>query len=74
MHASNYETPRHEVANGVAEITLDRSPLELIDRDSTLEYHASLAASDLLPVRRAITARNLVNLYGFTGVKAQESI
>lgn len=46
MPGSSYETLRYEVNSGIAEIILDRPPLNLIDRDSTLEYHAALKIAD----------------------------
>ena len=46
MHESNYETLRYEVENDIAEIILDRPPLNLIDRESTLEYHSALKTAD----------------------------
>jgi len=37
---------KYEIANGIAEITLNRPPLNLIDRDITLEYFEALELSD----------------------------
>jgi enoyl-CoA hydratase/carnithine racemase len=42
MTHEHYETLRYSTAEGIATITLDRPPLNLIDRESALEYHAAL--------------------------------
>jgi enoyl-CoA hydratase/carnithine racemase len=42
----SYEFIRYAATDGIAEITLDRPPLNLIHRDMTLEYFAALEAAD----------------------------
>jgi len=42
----NYEFIRYVVTDGIAEITLDRPPLNLIHRDMTLEYFDALEVAD----------------------------
>ena len=49
-----FETLRYEVREGVAHIVLDRPPHNLIDRDSTLEYHAALRQADADETVRAV--------------------
>ena len=46
MNQSSYQTLKYTVSAGIAEICLDRPPLNLIDRDSTLEYHSALQAAE----------------------------
>ncbi len=41
-----YQFIRCNSTDGVAEITLDRPPVNVIDREMTLEYHAALEAAD----------------------------
>ena len=54
MNGASYETLRVEVENNIAEIILDRPPANLIDRKSTLEYHAALKVVDADPNVRVI--------------------
>jgi enoyl-CoA hydratase/carnithine racemase len=54
MDDSNYDTLRYEVADGIAKIVFDRPPANLIDRQSTLEYHAALLRADADPEARVI--------------------
>ena len=54
MNHKHYHSLRYEVANHVARIVLDRPPANLIDRESTLEYHAALKAADIDPEVRVI--------------------
>lgn len=54
MTAKHYETIRYEVGEGIAEITLDRPPLNLIDEAMTLEYFDALARADNDPDVRVI--------------------
>ncbi|HJO11717.1 MAG: enoyl-CoA hydratase/isomerase family protein [Gammaproteobacteria bacterium] len=46
MTNRSYNTLKYSVNSSIAEITLDRPPLNLIDEESTLEYHAALRAAD----------------------------
>lgn len=46
MSKNDYATLNYQIENGIGEITLNRPPLNLIDRDSTLEYHQALKAAD----------------------------
>ena len=54
MNDKHYHSLRYEVANHVARIVLDRPPANLIDQESTLEYHAALKAADIDPEVRVI--------------------
>jgi len=54
MSAKDYQTLRYSVENHIAEITLDRPPVNLIDRVLTDEYHAALDAADADPDVRVI--------------------
>jgi enoyl-CoA hydratase/carnithine racemase len=53
----NYEFIRYAVTEGIAEITLDRPPLNLIHRDMTLEYFAALETADTDPDVRVVVIR-----------------
>lgn len=45
---------RYRAADGIAEITLDRPPVNLIDREMTLQYHTALERADADPGVRVI--------------------
>lgn len=46
MSAISFTTLNYIVESGIAHIELNRPPLNLIDRDSTLEYHTALKTAD----------------------------
>jgi enoyl-CoA hydratase/carnithine racemase len=46
MNEKRYRTLRYEVDGHLCRIVLDRPPANLIDRESTLEYHAALKLAD----------------------------
>ncbi len=46
MNPQTYKTLIYTVSEGIGEIRLNRPPLNLIDRDSTLEYHHALQTAD----------------------------
>lgn len=46
MAETEYHTLSYLAADGIAEIVLDKPPLNLIDRELTLEYHAALRRAD----------------------------
>ena len=54
MNDSRYKTLRYEVDQQIAEIIFDRPPANLIDRVSTLEYHAALKAAAADPDIRVV--------------------
>lgn len=54
MTKTNYQTLSYLADNGIAEIVLDRPPLNLIDRELTLEYHAALRRAEADPDIRVI--------------------
>jgi enoyl-CoA hydratase len=54
MNKKHYQTLRYETENHVGSIILDRPPANLIDRDSTLEYHAALRSANADPDVRVI--------------------
>ena len=49
MNTLSYETLLYTVEDGIAEIRLNRPPLNLLDELSTLEYHRALAVADADP-------------------------
>ncbi len=49
-----YEHIRYAVTDGIAEITLDRPPLNLVHKPMTLEYFGALEAADADPDVRAV--------------------
>jgi enoyl-CoA hydratase len=54
MTDMSYQTLRFTIDRQIAEIVLDRPPANLIDRDSTLEFHHALKAADANPDVRVI--------------------
>ncbi len=54
MSSTDFQTLRYETDDHIAEIILDRPPANLIDRDSTLEYHAALKMADADPQVRVV--------------------
>ena len=54
MNTFKYETLLYTVRDGIAEIRLNRPPLNLLDEQSTLEYHQALRAADADPDVRVI--------------------
>lgn len=54
MNSSSYNTLLYSVADGIAEIRLNRPPLNLLDRDSTLEYHNALNTANADPEVKVI--------------------
>jgi|TARA_B110000240_G_scaffold63733_1_gene72619 enoyl-CoA hydratase len=54
MNTLSYETLLYTVEDGIAEIRLNRPPLNLLDELSTLEYHRALAVADADPEVRVI--------------------
>ena len=54
MDPTIFDTLIYTVAEGIAEIRLNRPPLNLIDRDSTLEYHHALRMADADPQVKVI--------------------
>ncbi|MEH6557446.1 MAG: enoyl-CoA hydratase/isomerase family protein [Oceanicoccus sp.] len=54
MDPTIFDTLIYTVAEGIAEIRLNRPPLNLIDRDSTLEYHHALQMADADPLVKVI--------------------
>lgn len=74
MTIENYQTLIYSVNDSIAEITLNRPPLNLIDRDLTLEYHSALKAADNDPaVKVIILAGNGKGLSGGVNLKYLES-
>ena len=55
MADTTYQTISYHAADNIAEIVLDRPPLNLIDRQLTLDYHAALRRADADPEVRVIT-------------------
>ena len=54
---TTFDTLNYSVAAGIAEIVLDRPPLNLIDEKSTREYHAALRLADADTSVRVIILR-----------------
>lgn len=54
MNPAIYNTLIYTVSEGIAEIRLNRPPLNLIDKDSTLEYHHALRHADADPLVKVI--------------------
>lgn len=54
MNNTSFQTLRYQVQQQIAQITLDRPPANLLDLDSTLEYHAALKLADADPEVRVI--------------------
>ena len=54
MSSTDFQTLRYEINGHIAEIILDRAPANLIDRESTLEYHAALKMADADPQVRVV--------------------
>jgi enoyl-CoA hydratase/carnithine racemase len=52
--AAEFKLIRYHCHDGIAEIILDRPPLNLIDREITLEYFAALETADTDPAVRVI--------------------
>lgn len=52
-----YDTLKYSASNGIAEIELNRPPLNLIDEISTREYHLALKMADADPDVRVIILR-----------------
>ncbi len=50
----SYQTLKYSVADSIANIILNRPPLNLIDRELTEEYHAALARADADPMVKVI--------------------
>lgn len=74
MFDSSYLTLHYEVENQIAKIILDRPPVNLIDRDMTLEFHAALRkANDESKVRVIILAGNGKGLSGGVDLEYLES-
>lgn len=46
MSRTQYKTLNYSTDSGIARIELDKPPLNLIDEESALEYHAALRAAD----------------------------
>ncbi len=57
MADPTFLTLKYAVQDSIAEIVLDRPPLNLIDEISTLEYHSALRAADADPDVRVIILR-----------------
>ena len=57
MDNDRYQTLRYDVSDGIATITLDRPPLNLIDREMTLEYHGALDSANEDDTVRVIVLR-----------------
>ncbi len=49
MNPATYNTLIYTASEGIAEIRLNRPPLNLIDKDSTFEYHHALQTADADP-------------------------
>jgi enoyl-CoA hydratase/carnithine racemase len=54
MEPNVFNTLIYTLSEGIAEIRLNRPPLNLIDRDSTLEYHRALQMADADPLVKVI--------------------
>ena len=54
MNPGSYNTLIYTLDEGIAEIRLNSPPLNLIDRDSTLEYHHALKTADADPEVKVI--------------------
>lgn len=54
MNPTVFNTLLYTVSEGIGEIRLNRPPLNLIDKDSTLEYHRALKIADVDPLVKVI--------------------
>ena len=50
----SFEFIRYAVSDGIAEIVLDRPPLNLVHKDMTLEYFQALETADADPDVRVV--------------------
>ena len=74
MTASKEQLIRYPVQAGIAEITLDRPPVNLIDREMTLQYHAALKRADTDDAVRVIVLNGAgKGLSGGVDIKYMES-